>query len=1195
MKRRSIFLAALSAALIGTTPIALRADAAKKGKKAAAAKKDKKDKKDKDPADAAKESKNAAVVKKDIKKEASLDPKSDFKGPVGSEAASKFEPKAVVGERMGPALKIDSFRAKLEKNIGAKREEQLKQLEQILEFTNDEQEKASLYFRRGELIWEKSKEFFFKSQEASTQADEDKFAAESKKLQQDAVADYKRVVKDYPQFERVDEVLYYLGVSLIELGQSEEASEYYRRLISEFPNSQYVPDAWLAVGDFFFDKADLQKALKAYQKAEEFTESTVYGFAVYKQGWCYINSGEWEKAMDRFRKVIKYADTQLKSGNKARLSLRKEAQKDYVRSYSNVGTGREAKADFLKVGGKDNYRAMLESLGNIYVDQGKHKDVIALFSDLIQDTPNSTRNAVFQGRVVEAASRLGNKKYTVSESRKLANIYLKIKKTSAETTDPAKKEEIEKDLKNAADVSENTVRRLATSYHQEAIKTKNEDLYGLAMELYSDYLSLFPDTIYAYDMRFFYAELLYKLEEFEKAAVQYSMVVDMRPDPNATEPEKKPRFLLLAAEEAVRSYDNVVSDLDKKNPPKVVGIEPVPLPELKAALIKACERYLFYVPKGPRVVEIGYKMARIYYIYNQFEKAAPAFLQIAREHPKHETAVYSANLVLDIYNGLKDYETLEKLAREFYDNKELGDPKSKGEWRGIIESATFKKIEQREKSKDYLSAADAYMAFTKEFPDSQYVEKSVYNAAVNYDKGGKLDQAISTRRYLIDKFPKSELVPTVLYNIAESYERVADFEKAATEYELFAQRYNTDKRAEDALFNAGVYRRTLLQHVKAKESFYAYLKAYPNAAESTKVQFSLCEMQEERKDWGGAEACYFDFYRKNKAKDVDRWLTAQYKRGLIFRDKTKYMKGAHEALDDFEKQATKKMKEMGKEFAQKMPYVNEGLAALALIQAEGEFAEYKRLNFKDPGNEKAFKKSLDEKLERLKKVKKTFESVIITYKEPDTTLAALYYMAESLRDVIRAFNETPIPKEVTVEGKKIKLTDELKEMYKEKLKAETLPFEEQAIEAYKACNKKANDLGVYNRWSVKALERLHDYRPDEFPLITEMKLKPQTTLVLSRAPLYTELPKAAAPVEAEAPVQPAKKISTEPAKADDKAKPASDKKPDDKKPDEKKPEEKKPDAKKSDTVAKASEKPGDKKADEQVKKDENAKEEEPKD
>jgi cellulose synthase operon protein C len=1097
---------ALCFGLAASPADAAKKNAKKKGKAAAAAEPAKK-------AESGPHRDQSGVVKKDIKKEASLEPKKDFGGPVGSEAASTFKPKETIGERMGPALKIDSFRSKLETKVSSKREEQLRLIENIMSVTSDETEKPGLFFRRGELKWEKSKEYFFKSQEASTQADEDKFAAESKKYQLEAISDYKRVVSDYPGYDRTDEVLYYLGVSLIEVQRNEEASDYYKRLIKDYPQSPYVPDAWLAIGEYFFDKADLERALKAYKKAEEFTESTVYGFAVYKQGWCYINQGAWDNAMDRFRRVIKYADEQVKGGNKARLSLRKEAQKDYVRAYANVGEGRAAKADFIKVGGKDNYRQMLETLGNLYVDQGKHKDVIALFQDLIKDQPDSTRNAVFQGRVVEAASRLGNKKYTVTESRQLTKIFLRIKKLSVETTNKEKKEEVDKDLRAATEVSEGTIRRLATSYHQEAIKTKNEDLYGLAMELYSDYLSLFPETVYAYDMRFFYAELLYKLEEFERAAEQYTYVVEMRPDPNETDPQKKPRFLLQAAEEAVRSYDNVVQDMDKKTPPKVTGVDPVAIPELKTKLIKACELYLKYVPTGPRVVEIRYKMARIYYTYNHFEQAAPAFTEIVRKQPKHEVAVYAANLVLDIYNGLKDYDTLEKLAREFYDIRDLGDAEFKRGVRRIIEATTFKMIEAQEKNKDYIAAAEAYMAFIKEFPESEYVEQSVYNAAVNYDKGGKLDRAIQTRRFLIEKFPKSPLVPTVLYNIAESYERVSDFEKAAAEYELFVSRYSNDKRAQDALFNAGIYRRTLLQYNKANEDFNLYLKTYPNVPEATQVMFTLCEMVEERRDWSRAEACYFDYYKKNRAKDPDRWLMSQYKRGLIFRDKTKYKKGADEALDDFKKQASRKMKDSPKDFRDKMPKVNEALALIGLDEAQVEFGEYKRMNFKSPENVKAFKKSLDDKAAKLKTVKKTFEGIIVTYKDAETTLAALYYMAEGLRDFIRAFNETPLPKG---------LTEDQKALYKEELKAQTLPFEEQAIEAYKACVKKANDLGVYNRWSVKALERLHDYRP-EFPLITELRERPKTILELARAPMITELPKSVGGAEEEK-VQPTRRL-----------------------------------------------------------------------
>ena len=1035
------------------------------------------------------------IQKKEIKKEGSLEPKQDYGNPVGSKAATEFKQvKTETASAVAPTLHAEDFRGKLELQVNTKREEQIDYLQRILSIGTDESEKPGIYFRLGELFWEKSQWFFFKSQETDSKDEKKQFESESKRFQENAINLYQKIVTEYKRYDRTDEVLYYLGKSLIDVERQEEATTHFKRLIQEYPNSQFVPDAWLAVGEYFFNKAELAKALLAYKKAEAYKDSPVYGFAVYKQGWCYINTGDWDSAIERFRTVIFYADAQAAATKSGKLSLRKEAQKDYVRAYAHVGNAKEAKANFLKVGGKDNYRAMLETLGSIYIDQGKQKEVIAVFKDLIADQPNSTRIVVFQGRVVESAAKLGNKRYTVNESRTLTNFFVKVKKQSAAITEPKAKEDSERDLRQATEIAESQVRKLATSYHQEARKTKNDELYGYAMELYSNYLTIFPETLYAYDMRFFFAELLYKLGRYEDAAEQYTQVVLARPDPNSKEEDKKPRFLLQASEEAVRAYDQVVQDLDKKSPPKIVGLEAQPIPTIKLKLIQACERYLKYEPNGPKVVEIRYKMARIYYTYNHFEEAAPAFSEIVRSHPKHETAVYAANLTLDIYNGLKDYDTLNKLAREFYEIPELGDAEFKKGVRKIIENTTFKMIEAKEKSKDYLGSAEEYMRFVREFKESDLVDKSVYNAAVNYDKGGKLDKAIETRRYLIANFPKSPLVPDTLYNIAESYERVADFAQAATELENFAQKYGQDKRTPDALNNAGVYRRTLRQFPKAEEDFNTFMKLGAGNTLAPKVAFSLCEMDEEHNATSRAADCYFDYFRHYGSKDDEQRLLSQFRRGLIFRDKTHYRKGEEEALGYFRK-------EFGRMSAKgvKMPLANDAMASLAFAEAEQNFNEFKKMNLKinvkNLADTKVFAKSFKDKGDKSLQARKQFEQVVVTYKVAEYALASLFYIGEIYRDIVRALIETPVPNG---------LTNDQKQLYKEALKEKTLPIEDQAVEAYRNCVKRANELGIYNRWSVKALDRLHEYRPDEFPLVSELREKPRSKLVLDSVPMATQ-------------------------------------------------------------------------------------------
>ena len=50
-------------------------------------------------------------------------------------------------------------------------------------------------------------------------------------------------------------------------------------------------------------------------------------------------------------------------------------------------------------------------------------------------------------------------------------------------------------------------------------------------------------------------------------------------------------------------------------------------------------------------VTIKYRKARIFYEYNHFDEAAPLFQDIVQKHPKHELAIYSANLLLDSLNA----------------------------------------------------------------------------------------------------------------------------------------------------------------------------------------------------------------------------------------------------------------------------------------------------------------------------------------------------------------------------------------------------------------------------------------------------------------------------------------------------------------------------------------------------------------
>src|SRR5690606_5941189 len=209
--------------------------------------------------------------------------------------------------------------------------------------------------------------------------------------------------------------------------------------------------------------------------------------------------------------------------------------------------------------------------------------------------------------------------------------------------------------------------------------------------------------------------------------------------------------------------------------------------------------------QGEKIVEIRYKMARIYYMYNHFDKAAPAFNDIVENHPDHEVACYAANLALDIHNLAKNYEALLTFTRSYLANNKLKvscEKNSSGDdfekFAKIESDAAFLLIGEAEKAKRYVAAANAYMEYFGKYGKNgsgPHAIDAVYNAAVNYDLGQRLDKANEVREFLVKTFAKPDvkdenpLVLETMYNIAQSFERVVDFKKAADYLEKFAEKY----------------------------------------------------------------------------------------------------------------------------------------------------------------------------------------------------------------------------------------------------------------------------------------------------------------------------------------------------------------------------------------------------------------------
>ena len=146
---------------------------------------------------------------------------------------------------------------------------------------------------------------------------------------------------------------------------------------------------------------------------------------------------------------------------------------------------------------------MMKQLANLYYEDGKDKEAALTFNTLIKEKPLSPEAPGFQGKIVDCVLRAGNKQMTVQQVRRLVKIMDDVMKANSSSEEKDKKA-----LDEARELSERTLSNLAVNWHNEAKKTRDEETFKFANDVYGDYLTLFPENPKAYDLRFFWAELL---------------------------------------------------------------------------------------------------------------------------------------------------------------------------------------------------------------------------------------------------------------------------------------------------------------------------------------------------------------------------------------------------------------------------------------------------------------------------------------------------------------------------------------------------------------------------------------------------------------------------------------------------------------------------------------------------------------
>jgi tetratricopeptide (TPR) repeat protein len=679
---------------------------------------------------------------------------------------------------------------------------------------------------------------------------------QSRRWQGQGVRLCEELLKSAPNYARADEALYLLGITHMALGEVEGTLTHLTALVKTHPSSPRAPDAYVLLGEHYFDAGNPHKAALAYSKVLAWPDHPLYPFAVYKLAWCDYNVGEHRKAIDGMKRVVNL------SGGGETTALRDEALVDLVRFFADAGELDEAIVYYKSLGEEDRINDLLARLARMYVEQGKLEEAVLTYRRLIAEDPNAPGAPETQNEIIQAYRKIGKKEDTLSEIDKLRRTY---GKTSAWARANATNQDA---INEAMRFIEKNLRSVALDYHSEAKKlgtgANARKTYDLAYSAYSTYVEEFPAGEHAYEMRYAFGELLYTLKKFDEAYVQYMEVVKI--DAKGQHSMFCAESAIFAAKEMVKveEKEGKVQKADAKNKTAILTMT-----DWEQKQLVALDQYAKLYPQSDKTIGVIYQAGYLFYNKNMFKEASERFRTVIAMNPKSKDAMTAANLILDSLNLIEDWSTLKEVAKAFYDQPNLGDTAFKKELYSVYERSSFKLIEETyKKDSDQAKAANAFMAFYNEFPASEVGDLALNNAAAYYYNLKQRAEAMQARILLIEKFPKSKYYKDQVGLLGFDYESMGNFAEAANWYEKLFALDKDHANASDAIYSAALFRRALGESDKAVNNFRQYIAAYPTKDNVQQVRLDIAKIFEDTQKWDQAAATYLDFYSQKDTSGI---------------------------------------------------------------------------------------------------------------------------------------------------------------------------------------------------------------------------------------------------------------------------------------------------------------------------------------
>lgn len=864
--------------------------------------------------------------------------------------------------------------------------------------------------------------------------------SDAKEYNKKAIQLYEWFIRDFPQDEKMDQALFFLGYNHFELNNLEKGTQFYDRLTKEYPNSPYVLETHFALGEYYFENEKWKVAHEHYAFVTKYKRHRLFSFSLYKTAWCEFRSGDTVKALQTMENLIRFSKDQAnlervqgkKNVNKGKLEA--EGLRDIIVFYGDIGDPERAPGYFKSLAGKDA-NTYLEKLAYLYSDKGNLIGSRYLFKYLIQAEPNSPKAFDYKYQVVKLFSNAKRSR----EFREELFSWVKDFGGSSSwyQTNSSNKEFID----NSYKLREQTLRTYILQQHQTAQNSRAAFSQALALEGYKVYLSEFKDAPSIADMHFYNAELLYDMKKYDEAGSQYLWVTQ-----NAKESKYYSRAfenVLISLEKDLPTDEEILAKVGKTT--EAQDLEP-----RVSKFVTVAAEYVQKLPDAEKSPEVIFKIGRLYYQHNQFDQAIPYFKEIVVKHPKTKFAEYSANLLLDTYNLKKDYAGLEKAGAELLNMPAIANSKAGSDIRQVLEKASFKKAQDLEMAKDFGGSAAQFEAFSKQNHQSTLATTAMFNAAINYERAGLNQKSIQAHKSVLQSNEKEALAlkPKSQKIIAKLYQDAGMLEESAMAYREAARVLGKDPLVPNMYFNAAVLFEAVGKNAEAIRNYESYYNLN-RKGDRAEALYSMASLYRRQGSLSKASEYYLSYVQSGTGSPEKNMESAYYV--YEFSRKLNRQKLQNEwrgkVLSMYRNYSAQR-KGLGASYA----------AKVKMDDIEILFAELKAI--KIPANPAAQQAAAQKKIAMVSRLN-TELAEIIKLDSPDEIIEALSILGQANLHMGEALTGAPLP---------AGLNEEETKQYKAGIAKLAEPFIVKGKESLKATVERASELDTFNDSSRKARE-----------------------------------------------------------------------------------------------------------------------------